>query len=276
MESLGGRPRRTMAGDCLFRCHYRGGIRYFRALGFSADATFRPGCAGRLRYRHPREFIRPAAPGRSRTEESNEVADFASHASPRLIKVGQRGRAHGMKIIGTFGLAVAASFTLMQSAEARGGGHSGGAHFSGGFAGGGHYSAPARSYGGARSYAPRSYAGPSRNYSGTAGRYYSPRVSSMPNNHSSIATRPRYSPTTTALRNPTYVSGSRRFSGDRTAAFNTRTSRSNGQQLTPGTRTAANRSQGFNQGRVIARHSASTWHRICDHGHAHFWDGQLG
>src|SRR5205814_5800657 len=167
MESLGGRPRRTMAGDCLFRCHYRGGIRYFRALGFSADATFRPGCAGRLRHRHPREFIRAAAAGRSRTEESNEVADFASHASPRLIKVGQRGRAHGMKIIGTFGLAVAASFTLMQSAQARGG-YSGGAHFSGG----GHFSAPAhsyagpRSYGGARSYAPRSYAGPSRNYSG--------------------------------------------------------------------------------------------------------------
>ena len=178
-----------------------------------------------------------------------------------------------MKIIGTFGLAIAASFTLMQSAQARGGGHSGGAHFSGGFAGGGHYSAPAHSYGGARSYAPRSYAGPSRNYSGAAGRYYSPRVSSMPNNHSSIATRPRYSPTTTALRNPTYVSGSRRFSGDRTAAFNTRTSRSNGQQLTPGTRTAANRSQGFNQGRVIGRHSASTWHRNWDHGHDHSWHG---
>ena len=177
-----------------------------------------------------------------------------------------------MKIIGTFGLAVAASFTLMQSAEARGG-HSGGAHFSGGFSGGGHFSAPAHSYAGPRSYAPRSYAGSSRNFSGAAGRYYSPRVSSMPNNRSSIAMGPRYSPTTTGLRNPTYVSGSRRFSGDRTAAFNTRTSRSNGQQLTPGTRTTANRSQGFNQGRVIARHSASTWHRNWDHGHDHSWHG---
>jgi len=94
----------------------------------------------------------------------------------------------------------------------------------------------------------------------------------MPNNRSSMGMRQRYSPTTTAFRNPTYVSGSQRFSGDRTAAFNSRTSRSNA-HLTPGTRTVANRSQGFRQGNVVARHNASTWHRNWDHGHDHFWHG---
>jgi len=76
----------------------------------------------------------------------------------------------------------------------------------------------------------------------------------------------------TAFRNPTYVSGARRFSGDRTAAFNSRTSRSNA-QLTSGTRTAAARTQAFRQGNVLARHNASTWHRNWDHGHDHFWHG---
>jgi hypothetical protein len=90
--------------------------------------------------------------------------------------------------------------------------------------------------------------------------------------HSSIATRRSYSPGAMAYRNPTYISGQRGFSGDRTAAFNSRTSRSNA-RLTPGTRTAANRSQGFNQGNVIARHNASTWHRNWDRGHDHSWHG---
>jgi hypothetical protein len=100
-----------------------------------------------------------------------------------------------------------------------------------------------------------------------------PRVSYTPNNRSSIATRPRYSPTTTAFRNPNYTSGSQRFSGDRTAAFNSRTVSRSTAQLTPGTRTVANRSQGFNQGNVIARHNASTWHRNWDRGHDHNWHG---
>ena len=167
-----------------------------------------------------------------------------------------------MKRICTFGIAVTAGFTLIQSAEggSRGGARSfsSGPHFSGA-----HYSAPAHHY-----------AGPSRSYSSGPGRtYWAPRVSSMPYNRGPYATRPRYSPTTTALRNPTYVSGSRRFSGNRTAAFNSRTySRSNA-QLTPGNRTAASRSQGFDRGNVIARHSASTWHRNWDHVHDHFWHG---
>src|ERR1700748_1199468 len=69
--------------------------------------------------------------------------DFSSLFRWRLLKLSLRGRAHRMKIIGTLGRAVAASFALMQSAEARGGGHSGGGHFSGGFSGGGRYSAAA-------------------------------------------------------------------------------------------------------------------------------------
>src|SRR5437763_4620856 len=169
-----------------------------------------------------------------------------------------------MKIMGTFSLAVAASFALMQSAEARGTHYSGGGNFSAP-----HFSAPAHSYAG-----PRSYAGPSRNLSTASGRYYLPRVPYMPNNRSSLGTRPRYSPPTTSLRNPTYVSGSQRFSGDRMAAFNSRTSRSNA-QLAPGTRTAANRSQGLSQGNgnVIARHNASSWHRNWDRGRDHHWHG---
>lgn len=95
----------------------------------------------------------------------------------------------------------------------------------------------------------------------------------MPYRPTSFASRPRYSPTTTALRNPTYVSGSQRLSGNRITAFNSRTSSRSNAQLTPGNRTAASRTQGFNQGRVIARHNASTWHQNWDHGHDHFWHG---
>lgn len=150
-----------------------------------------------------------------------------------------------MKIIGTFSLAVAASLALMQSAEARGGYFSGGAHFSGG----GHFSAPARSSAGPRSYvAVRSY----------GGRYYSGA---------------RYSSTAMSLRNPTYVSGQRRFAGNRTAAFNSRTySRSNA-QLTAGNRTVANRTRASSSERVIGRYSANNWHRNWSHGHDHFWHG---
>jgi hypothetical protein len=154
-----------------------------------------------------------------------------------------------MKIIGTFGLAVLSSFTLMQSAEARGGGghFGGGAHFSGG---GAHYSGGGARYsgGGARYSGPRSYAG--------GGRYYA---------------GPRFSPTTTGLRNPTYISGARQFAGNRTAAYNSRISRSNA-NLAPGNRTLANRSNLANQ-RVIGRYNASTWHRNWSHGSDHFWNG---
>jgi len=179
-----------------------------------------------------------------------------------------------MKIIGTFGLAVVTSFTLMQSAEARGGGGhfgGGGGHFGGGgahFSGGAHYSGGGARYsgGGAR------YSG-ARNFSG-GGRYYAgPRVSSMPNNHSNVSSNPRFSPGTAGLRNPTYVSGARQFAGNRTAAYNSRTfSRSNA-NLGPGNRTLQNRSGLGNQGRVIGSHNASTWHRNWSHGHDHNWHG---
>ena len=167
-----------------------------------------------------------------------------------------------MKIIGTFGLAIAASFTLMQSAEARGGGGAhfsgGGAHFSGGgahysggahFSGGGHYSGGARYYGG----------GP--HYSGGA-RYYGTNRSYT-----------RNSPTTTALRNPTYVNGSGRFAGNRTAAFNSRTYSRGNANVGAGNRTVANRSNLSNQGRVTGRYNASTWHRNWSHGQDHWWHG---
>ncbi|HZE13836.1 MAG TPA: peptidoglycan-binding domain-containing protein [Chthoniobacterales bacterium] len=173
-----------------------------------------------------------------------------------------------MKIIGTFGLAVLASFTLMQSAEARGGG-GGGGHFGGGgahFSGGGHYSGGAHySGGGAR------YSGARSSYGG--GRYYgAPRVSSMPNNRNYVSSRPRFSPTTSGLRNPTYVSGTRQFAGNNSAAYNSRVSRSS-TNLSPGTRTLANRSQGATQGRVVGRYNASSWHRNWSHGSDHYWHG---
>lgn len=154
-----------------------------------------------------------------------------------------------MKKIYLFVVVVAISLALLQSVEARGSSRS--------FSSMPHFSAPARSY-----------SAPSRSYSSGASRYYSmSRVSSM-SNRSSFASRPRFSPPTTALRNPTYTSSSRRFSGDRTAAFNSRTySRSSA-----GNRTLANRSQGLNRERVVARYSAN-WHRNWDRGRDHFWHG---
>ena len=163
-----------------------------------------------------------------------------------------------MKIIGTFGLAVAASFILMQSAEARGGARCSGAHYSAP-----HFSAPARSYPGPR----QSFA---RNSARTNAM---PRVSYVPQYQSYGASRFRYSPATTGFRNPAYVSGARQFAGNRTAAYNSRTfSRSNA-NLAPGNRTVANRSQFANQQRVIGRYNASSWHRNWDRGRDHNWRG---
>src|ERR1043165_8185866 len=151
-----------------------------------------------------------------------------------------------MKRIYLFVVVVAISFALLQSVEARGTSHS--------FSSTPHFSAPARSY-----------SAPHSRYAGGASRYYSAaRVSSL-SNRSSYATRPRFSPNTTALRNPTYTSNPRRFSGDRTAAFNSATySRSSG-RVTSANRTFSNRSQGLNRQRVIARYSAN-WHRNWDRG----------
>ncbi|HEX4640206.1 MAG TPA: peptidoglycan-binding protein [Chthoniobacterales bacterium] len=75
------------------------------------------------------------------------------------------------------------------------------------------------------------------------------------------------------MRNPTYASGSRQFAGNRTAAFNSQTYSRSGAHLGQGNRNGANRSQGFNNGRVIARHNASTWNRNWSHGRDHWWHG---
>ncbi|HEX4631789.1 MAG TPA: peptidoglycan-binding domain-containing protein [Chthoniobacterales bacterium] len=158
-----------------------------------------------------------------------------------------------MKRIYLFVVVVAVSFALLQSAEARGSSHS--------FSSGPHFSAPARSY-----------SGSGRSYSNGASRYYSAARFSSMSNRSSFATRPRFSPTTTALRNPTYTSNSRRFSGDRTAAFSSATySRSSG-RMAAANRTLTNRSQSLSRQRVIARYSAN-WHRNWDRGRDHFWHG---
>jgi hypothetical protein len=158
-----------------------------------------------------------------------------------------------MKKIYLLVVVVTVSFALLQSVEARGASRS--------FSSAPHFSAPARSY-----------SGPSRSYSSGASRYYSAsRVSSM-SNRSSFASRPRFSPSTTALRNPTYTSSPRRFAGDRTAAFNSRTYSRSSARWAAGNRTLANRSQASNQGRVIARYSAN-WRRNWDRGRDHFWHG---
>ena len=75
----------------------------------------------------------------------------------------------------------------------------------------------------------------------------------------------------TSLRNNAYLNRAR-FSGDRTAAFNSRTFSGSTARLANGNRTLAARSQGFDRGRVIARHGAN-WQRHWDRGRDHFWRG---
>lgn len=161
-----------------------------------------------------------------------------------------------MKNICTFGVAVAASVALLQSAEggSRGSGRS--------FASAPHFS-PAVSH----------FSGPSRSYSSNGSRFnsaarFSPGATF--HNRSYVPTGPRFSGTT-ALRNPTYSPNRTRFAGDRTTAFNSanyaaaRTRRAANQ-------TAGIRSQGFNRERVVARHSAN-WQRNWDRGRDHWWHG---
>ena len=95
----------------------------------------------------------------------------------------------------------------------------------------------------------------------------------MPNNRSYGGNRTRYSPTTTGVRNPTYVANRGGFAGDRTTAFNTRTYNRSGARVTQGPRTNGSRSQGFNQGRVVARHNANNWNRHWDRNRDHNWHG---
>jgi hypothetical protein len=163
-----------------------------------------------------------------------------------------------MKKILTFGIAVTVGFTLLQSAEAgsRGGGRSSSSAP--------HFSAPARHY-----------AGPSRSYS-NASRFNGPaRFSSAPRfqNRSYAAAGPRLS-SRADFRNPTYVANRNHFSGDRTAAFNTRTSSQANAQLAAG-RIRGTRAQGFNTSRerVFAQRSAN-WRRNWDRSRDHWWNGR--
>jgi len=166
-----------------------------------------------------------------------------------------------MKRIYLLIVAMAGSFALVGTAEAYGHGGGGGGHFSGG----GHYSGGGARYsgGGARYSGGARYYGAPRGY--YAGRYGT--GTSMP------AYRNNAGFTATALRNPTYASGARRFSGNRTAAYNSPTYSRSTARLGAGTRTVANRNQAFNNGRVIGRYSASTWHANWSHGHDHIWHG---
>ena len=170
-----------------------------------------------------------------------------------------------MKRIWTFGIAVTAGFILIQSAEA--GSRAAARSFSFGphFSGAAHYSAPAHYY-----------AGPSRSYSSGAARFNSPaHFSSAPRfqNRSYTAAGPRVSPRAD-FRNPTYAANRNGFSGNRTTAFNTRTSSQANARLATG-RIPATRAQGFNSSRerVFAQRSAN-WHRNWDRSRDHWWNGR--
>jgi hypothetical protein len=169
-----------------------------------------------------------------------------------------------MKKILTFGIAVTAGFTLLQSAEAgsRGGARSfsSAPHYSAA-----HYSAPAHHF-----------SGPSRSFSNNSARFNAPaRFSSASRfqNRSYTAGGPRVSPRTD-FRNPTYVANRDRFSGNRTTAFNTRTSSQANARLAAG-RVRGTRAQGFNNNRerVFGQRSAN-WRRNWDRSRDHWWNGR--
>jgi putative peptidoglycan binding protein len=164
-----------------------------------------------------------------------------------------------MKRIWTFGIAVVASVTLQQPANA------GSRSSARSFSSAPNYSAPAHHF-----------AGPSRSFSSAPARFNAPaRFSSAPRfqNRSYTAAGPRFSPSA-AFRNSTYAANRTRFSGDRTTAFNARTSSQATARLAA-TRTAGTRAQAFNSNRerVIARQSAN-WQRNWDRGRDHWWHGR--
>ncbi len=164
-----------------------------------------------------------------------------------------------MKRIWTFGIAVVAGVTLQQPANA---GSRSSTHF---VSSAPHYSAPAHHF-----------AGPSRSFSNAPGRFNGPpRFSSAPRlqNRSYAAAGPRFSPRSD-FRNPTYAANRTRFSGDRTAAFNTRTSAQANARLAAG-RIPGTRAQALNNNRerMVAQHSAN-WRRNWDRGRDHWWNGR--
>src|SRR3954469_11563130 len=138
-----------------------------------------------------------------------------------------------MKIIGTISLGVIATFVLLQPAHGRGGGH---ASF-----GGGHFSAPSGHYSG----------GYSRGSSGGRSHYYAPARYSSGAGYRNRAYAGAYSRSINRVRanNAGYYSATGSRSGARrTAAYNNRNY--SAANLTS-TRTAGNRSQGFNRGHIV-------------------------
>jgi hypothetical protein len=167
--------------------------------------------------------------------------------------------------LGIVGVAALIMAQPVQAGSRGGGGRSfgGGSHFSGGsrsysggarYGGGGHYSSGASSRG--------SYGGGSR-YTAAGGARYSP---------------------TTHFRNPTYSTSGRQWSGNRNGSNSVnRAGALNGNHTTAynsfgrtrqgGYRSGGNHSSGFNNQRVVARHSASqhpNWSRNRDHN----WHGR--
>ena len=160
-----------------------------------------------------------------------------------------------MKIIGTVGLGVIATFVLLHPAQGRGGGghgFSGGHHFS---APSGHYSGYSRGYSGGRSHY---YYAPSARYS--SGATY--------RNRANAGSYPR-SMNRVRAQNAGYYSAGTRSGASRTVAYKNRNY--SAANLTS-TRTAANRSQGFTQGRIVGRQGGN-WHRNWDRSHDHSWHG---
>jgi hypothetical protein len=87
-----------------------------------------------------------------------------------------------------------------------------------------------------------------------------------------MANGPRFS-TMAALRNPAYFTNRASFAGDRTTAFNARTSSRASARLAAG-RTPGTRAQAFNnRERVVGRHSAN-WQRNWDRSRDHWWHGR--
>jgi hypothetical protein len=159
---------------------------------------------------------------------------------------------------------VTAGFALIQSAEASSRGaarsFSSAAHYSAP-----HYSAPARQY-----------AGPSRSFSNSSARFNgAARFSSGPRfqNRSYTAAGPRVYPRT-EFRNPTYVANRTHFSGNRTEAFNTRTSSQASARLAA-SRIPRTRAQSLNSGRErVFTQRGANWRRNWDRGRDHWWNGR--
>ena len=164
-----------------------------------------------------------------------------------------------MKIIGTFGLAVMASFGLLHPAH---GSSRGSGRF---FSSSQHFSAPAVHH-----------SSQSRNFSSGGARYYAPstRLSSgatfrKRSDAGSSPGRLAFDPT--SALNPRFNSATRpRFAADQTPTRNFR----NYSAARPAAgRAGALRSQGSNpQGRILARYG-SNWHRNWDRHRDHFWRG---